>query len=163
MALRFVLPLGPSTNNLFRNSRRGRARSPAYNKWREKAGAEITYQRVGKSLPQAPYFLDVYLYVPDDGRKRDASNFIKAPEDLLAEVFGFDDNDVIDVASHKRFIPEGRGKAICVATLMHSPAPDEEAWWNLLTRRNETQPTPAKEEHGRTGNRGQEAGAGGEA
>jgi Holliday junction resolvase RusA-like endonuclease len=84
------LPMPPSTNNLFLNVRGGRVLAPKYRMWR--AAAEILARSQVRSRRIAgPYRLEVRLCRPDR-RRRDASNYIKACEDLLVSL-GITDDD----------------------------------------------------------------------
>lgn len=108
--MRFVLPLPPSVNNLFDSfveaGKIKHVKSKRYRAWRKNAMETIVAQRGPQSMPAPPYRLEVWLYFADASRRRDASNFVKAPEDALAAVLHFDDNDVTDPAPHKRLDPE---------------------------------------------------------
>lgn len=75
------LPFPPSTNNLFVNGKRGRFRSAKYESWICEAGNEILRQRPSKHV--GPVNLIFEFQDGYDARKRDISNLIKAPEDLL--------------------------------------------------------------------------------
>lgn len=75
------LPFPPSTNNLFINSRKGRFRSQKYDSWIMEAGNEILRQRPSKVA--GPVILLFEFQDGYDARRRDISNLIKAPEDLL--------------------------------------------------------------------------------
>lgn len=123
--MRFEIPLPPSTNNLFVNTSRGRKPTSRYNAWREEAGGEVMRQRVGQKLPGPPYEIDVWCYFGDH-KRRDADNYNKAPQDLLASVLHFEDDLVIDAGQHKRYDGE---RPRCVVYLYHSykiqePDPD---------------------------------------
>lgn len=102
--IEFTLPFPPSTNTLFANNRkkpirangtkqpaqRGRRITKRYAAWREEAGWELKRQRPGKASGRVD--IEIELTAPDK-RRRDASNYIKAIEDLAVE-FGVlpDDN-----------------------------------------------------------------------
>lgn len=78
--LTLVVPMPPSTNSLFRNvPGRGRALTSTYRKWIEEAGWQLASQ------PKWSFPGDVILTITVGPRKAgaDASNYIKAPEDLL--------------------------------------------------------------------------------
>jgi Holliday junction resolvase RusA-like endonuclease len=126
----FTLPMPPSTNNLYSNAGSKRRKSPAYNRWIKKAGPEITVQRVGQKLPEPPFYISVWIYPPDDGRRRDASNFVKAPEDLLASIFGFDDNLCVDQSAHKR--PQSEVRPYCHVFLHSTNEPSVQDWYMAL-------------------------------
>lgn len=76
-----TLPFPPSTNNLFINGKHGRFRSQKYDSWMMEAGNEILRQRPPKVT--GPVVLTFEFEDGHDKRRRDISNLIKAPEDLL--------------------------------------------------------------------------------
>ena len=81
MTVIITLPMPPSTNNMFLNSSRGRFRSQKYDTWIQEAGWELTRQRPLKVA--GPVALTFEFQDGRDKRKRDVTNLIKAPEDLL--------------------------------------------------------------------------------
>jgi crossover junction endodeoxyribonuclease RusA len=83
--VRIELPWPPTVNHLYINLRhgKGRAKSPQYKLWQEKAGWAVKEQRPGKI--SGTYSLSLYCHRPDR-RKRDIGNLIKAIEDLLVEL-----------------------------------------------------------------------------
>jgi Holliday junction resolvase RusA-like endonuclease len=78
-----TLPMPPSTNNMFINGSRGRFRSQKYEEWILEAGWELKRQRPSKCL--GPVSLSFEFEEVNGKRKRDISNLIKAPEDLLVK------------------------------------------------------------------------------
>lgn len=90
--IRLELPFPPSTNNLFVNGKSGKGRftSPAYKGWRAEAGWMVR-QQIGARRIDGPYILSVALVRPDK-RARDASNYLKAVEDLLVWLNVTDDD-----------------------------------------------------------------------
>jgi crossover junction endodeoxyribonuclease RusA len=90
-----TLPFPPSTNNLFINTSRGRIRSSKYDEWATEAGWELKRQRPPKVA--GPVFLTFYFQDNRDKRKRDITNLLKAPEDLLVKhgVIEADDNTIV--------------------------------------------------------------------
>ncbi len=76
--IKLALTFPPSTNHLFASVGKRRIVSKEYSAWREANGWEIQRQKPG-SL-RGPVRLDIKLQT---GRKADASNCIKAIEDLL--------------------------------------------------------------------------------
>lgn len=122
--MRFVLPLPPSVNEMydrFIDKKTGKVRtvkSVRYKEWRAEAEPMIMAQRVGRRMPDPPYALDIWLFFPKDGHRRDADNFVKALQDGLARILHFDDNLVTDPSPHKRFIV-GRAP-YCIVFLEHS-------------------------------------------
>lgn len=78
--VKFVLPLPPSTNNLFINlPGRGRCISGEYQRWRDAADAAMRGMRMPKD-GRGPWFITIT--VEDKGR-RDIDNFAKAVLDHL--------------------------------------------------------------------------------
>lgn len=90
--LYFEIPFPPSTNNLFVNGRNGRGRftSPAYKAWKTEAGLVVKAQAKGKRIG-GTYAMEVRLVRPD-ARRRDASNYLKAVEDLFVWLGVVDDD-----------------------------------------------------------------------
>lgn len=89
------LPFPPSLNNMFINGSRGRFRSQKYDSWIMEAGAEIMRQRPAKVA--GPVNLIFEFQEGRDNRKRDITNLIKAPEDLLVKhgVIEADDGTIV--------------------------------------------------------------------
>jgi Holliday junction resolvase RusA-like endonuclease len=89
------LPFPPSTNNLFINGSKGRFRSQKYADWIAEAGWELQRQRPPKVL--GPVDLVFHFQDGRDNRKRDVTNLIKAPEDLLVKhgIIEADDNTIV--------------------------------------------------------------------
>lgn len=90
-----LLPFPPSTNNLFVNGLRGRFPSQKYADWITEAGWELKRQRPSKTL--GPVSLHFEFQSGRDKRKRDITNLLKAPEDLLVKfgVIEADDNTIV--------------------------------------------------------------------
>jgi Holliday junction resolvase RusA-like endonuclease len=78
ITLRLSFP--PSVNNLFKTAGNRRVVSQQYSSWRIANGWEIQAQKPG-SL-KGPVRIDIKL---EDGRRQDASNSVKAIEDLLVQ------------------------------------------------------------------------------
>lgn len=82
----FWLPFPPSANNLFAHAPiRGRVRrfpTKEYKNWRREAVIRIRSQRI--ETFREPVVIKLAL-TAKDGRRRDASNYIKAIEDALVE------------------------------------------------------------------------------
>lgn len=100
------LPLPPSVNNMFPNSVNGkRVRSEAYKEWAVEAAWDVIRKRnLAKRrnyLPDPPYSLSIDLFFPD-ARRRDASNYIKAVEDLLSQYLEYDDTLNYELHVRKR-------------------------------------------------------------
>jgi len=75
-----TLPWPVSTNNLFMNAGKRRVITKAYAAWRTLAGKALDDQR--PTPLTGPFSMALTLFRPDRIR-RDCTNFIKAPEDLL--------------------------------------------------------------------------------
>lgn len=76
----FTLPMPPSVNALYRNiTHRGRAKTTVYKTWLIEAGGSLNEQKIGP-VKATPVEILIEL---DDRRRGDASNRIKAVEDLL--------------------------------------------------------------------------------
>ena len=90
-----TLPFPPSLNNMFINSKYGRFRSQKYDSWIQEAGNEILRQRPSKVA--GPVCLSFEFQEGRDKRKRDISNLIKAPEDLLVKhgIIEADDQTIV--------------------------------------------------------------------
>lgn len=93
------LPFPPSTNNLFVNGLKGRFPSQKYAEWILEAGWELTRQRPAKVT--GPVVLSFWFQNNRDKRKRDITNLLKAPEDLLVKhgIIEADDGSIV-VAVH---------------------------------------------------------------
>lgn len=76
------LPYPPTTNNLFKNVGRGRARTDQYNRWIQHGTAMILQQRPQKVA--GPYSLYLRAVRPDR-RARDLGNLEKPISDLLVK------------------------------------------------------------------------------
>ena len=94
-----TLPFPPSTNNLFINTSRGRIRSSKYDEWATEAGWELARQRPAKAI--GPVSILFEFQSNRDKRKRDITNLLKAPEDLLVKfkVIEADDNTIVQAIS----------------------------------------------------------------
>jgi Holliday junction resolvase RusA-like endonuclease len=94
-----TLPFPPSTNNLFINTTRGRIRSSKYDQWATEAGWELMRQRPAKAI--GPVSLIFEFQSGRDKRKRDITNLLKAPEDLLVKygIIEADDNTIVQSIS----------------------------------------------------------------
>jgi Holliday junction resolvase RusA-like endonuclease len=90
------LPWPPTVNNLFVNNPRTRGRFPskAYKAWQEDAGKALLKQA---PLPEfkGPVSITFTLGRPDK-RRRDAFNYIKAPEDLLVKHGILEDDSLVE-------------------------------------------------------------------
>lgn len=90
-----ILPFPPSINNMFVNGLRGRFPSQKYKDWIMEAGTEIMLQRPLKVT--GPVNLTFEFQEGRDNRKRDVTNLIKAPEDLLVKhgIIEADDGSIV--------------------------------------------------------------------
>lgn len=89
-----MLPFPPSLNGLYRDGGRGkRPKSAAYKEWEAEADFQLMQQ---KPLPyfDNPVMLTLHLGKPDK-RKRDPSNYIKAPEDKLVAAGVLQDDELV--------------------------------------------------------------------
>jgi Holliday junction resolvase RusA-like endonuclease len=75
------LPLCPSTNHLFKNIGRGRARTPEYNAWIKEAGARLALQRPPKVQGRVSLLIEVSE--SETPASADVANREKAATDLL--------------------------------------------------------------------------------
>lgn len=84
-----TIPRPPSTNNLYRNIGRRRARSKAYDKWIAHAGRILALQRP----EHVPGPVSIEIKVEKRGKAReDIDNRIKAAVDLLVKHNVIDDD-----------------------------------------------------------------------
>ena len=112
------LPFPPSTNNMFINGKHGRFRSQKYDSWIQEAGNEILRQRPSKVA--GPVILSFEFQEGRDGRKRDISNLIKAPEDLLVShgIIEADDGSIVRKIS-VAWNTEVEGVRVTVESIFH--------------------------------------------
>lgn len=92
----FILPMPPSVNGLWANSRNGgRVRTQRYDSWIYEAGAEIMRQRPKKFT--GPVILSYEVQEPAGKRKFDLGNREKALTDLLVShrIIEADDNTIV--------------------------------------------------------------------
>lgn len=78
-----VLPIPPSTNNLFVNGKRGRFKSQKYKDWLEEAGVYLMQQKFVKGAITGPYELEIRVAM---NTRADITNLLKAPEDCLVSI-----------------------------------------------------------------------------
>jgi Holliday junction resolvase RusA-like endonuclease len=100
----FALP--PSVNNLYPTRGGRRVKSEEYKQWIHDSGMHIlskkrTFKKKGYKMPEPPYKFELRLFFPDN-RRRDASNYIKAVEDLVANMLGYDDKEHVELYVAKR-------------------------------------------------------------
>lgn len=92
----FILPMPPSSNSLWANSKSGgRFRTQKYEDWIHEAGWELKRQRPSKVA--GPVQLLYEFQEATDRRKRDLGNLEKATTDLLVShgIIEADDNTIV--------------------------------------------------------------------
>ena len=77
-----ALPFPPSLNGLFKNRRKGRAKTPRYEDWIIDAGWELLQQHPLKHTDPVTIHI---LVCPPSKRLFDLDNYAKAPLDLLVK------------------------------------------------------------------------------
>lgn len=101
LTMRLVLPFPPSVNGMYptivtKTGKVQRVKSGAAKKYeaavRNVVGLWINHHQLQPPAP--PYRLLLTVWPPQDGKKHDASNLVKAPEDAVMSAIGGDDNDV---------------------------------------------------------------------
>lgn len=87
------LPVPPSVNNLFVNSRKGRHPAPWYVAWKRAAGQELIVQRPSRFEGQ----VEVIITIQEPTKPRDLDNAQKALFDLLVthQVLPTDDSTCV--------------------------------------------------------------------
>lgn len=116
MTVRLVLPIPPSTNNLYvaRRDGRGRAKTSAYAAWLQKAGWEVALQI---RLPFPPPMKHVAVSVEAPvSYARDLDNLLKPIADLLVKLTVLVDDRWIDEWHVKR-VPKGDALTVSVQQL----------------------------------------------
>lgn len=110
----YSLPYPPTVNGLFVEVAGKRIKTKAYRDWRVEAGWTIKQQ--GYKHFAGPVMLLLQCVKPDR-RKRDASNLLKAVEDMLVEMRVIeDDAHIMDTRS--RWVSRGPP---CLVTIASSP------------------------------------------
>lgn len=103
-AIGITLPLPPSANNMFVNLKGGgRAKSATYKAWTEDARWHVimAWRAAGKpEWKDRP--MEIHFRLGLEGRKRDASNCIKALEDILCRELPIPDDCWNDFGSWQR-------------------------------------------------------------
>ncbi|MCK1479306.1 RusA family crossover junction endodeoxyribonuclease [Bradyrhizobium sp. 197] len=123
----FVLPLPPSVNGLFANSRNGgRFRTQRYDSWIHEAGAEIMRQRPAKYV--GPVILSYEVQEPAGKRKFDLGNREKALTDLLVShgIIQADDNTIVREIKLK-WASDVQGVRVNVASITAFPTQKDNA------------------------------------
>ena len=93
--IELILPYPPTVNSLYAGKKR-RYPSPRYKRWRAQAGWELRQQRPQPATGRVA--IDIEL-TPPDARRRDASNYVKAIEDLIVDNGILADDDSRHIAS----------------------------------------------------------------
>lgn len=80
-----LLPTPPSSNALFYNREEGgRGKTKQYEDWIAEAGWKLAQQRPGRIA--GAYEIELRVFRPADGRRRDLDNIIKPLSDLLVRM-----------------------------------------------------------------------------
>ncbi len=109
---RLVLPIPPSTNNLFRGGPRGgRYKTDAYKSWLDAAGWEIKLQRPPALHPPLRTCLRVLIEAPL-GPNRDIDNALKPVLDVLVKMGVIVDDKLVD---HLEIIRRGEAGKCAVS------------------------------------------------
>jgi Holliday junction resolvase RusA-like endonuclease len=104
------LPYPPSVNTIYRRRRDGQVVLPAKVKeWKRRAG--WAYKAAGGRVLHGAVSVEVELYPPADGRRRDIDNGLKCILDSFNGVAWRDDDQVSYLAVAK-LAPEGKGRAV---------------------------------------------------
>lgn len=97
--LRLAFP--PSTNNLYRSfidgaGRARRAKTKTVLEYEDAVMKKVWFwlNHQGRRPPSPPYTLTITAYPPNDRRRHDASNLVKAVEDSIMAAIKGDDDDV---------------------------------------------------------------------
>jgi len=107
-----VLPMPPTTNNLFVNNRRGgRFPSKAYKAWR--AAAAFPLHGDWPDIEDDPWWRWEFI-VYGLTKASDLSNRIKAAEDMIVTMTGLKDNRVHDLCAKRRGPHPLHGQCIVV-------------------------------------------------
>ena len=108
-----TLPFPPSLNNMFVNGLKGRFRSQRYDTWIRLAEWDLLRQRPSKVA--GPVVLLLEFQEGQDRRKRDISNLVKGPEDLLVKhgIIEADDGSIVRSITAK-WTPEVEGVRITI-------------------------------------------------
>jgi Holliday junction resolvase RusA-like endonuclease len=124
------LPLAQSVNQMYRFDPRSKRmyKTKEAKAFEQLARKTIMASSGDQSLPKerhysmaknrvGPFQLDLWFYFPDTKTLRDADNYVKATQDVVAKAFKFNDAEILDVFSHKR-IDEKRPR--CEVTLIEA-------------------------------------------
>lgn len=106
--LTVTVPFPPSLNNAYvavtmPNGKTRRWKSERATEFAKTVTAHIQDELLVRSArpPAPPYLLTLHIYPPMDGRKHDASNLVKIPEDALMKAIDGDDDDVMEIRVFK--------------------------------------------------------------
>lgn len=106
--LTVTVPFPPSVNNAYATVTTKQGKTRRVKTWGASEFAKTVREHVYWHLrtidcrpPAPPYRLTLHLYPPQDGRKHDASNTVKIPEDALMAAIKGDDDDVLEVHVYK--------------------------------------------------------------
>lgn len=106
MRSEFLIPYPPSVNSLYANWRGGgRKKTGRYQAWLRAAGWAVRTQPDRNNHHSGPVTFTLQVRRPD-ARKRDASNLLKAPEDLMVALCILRDDSQI-VRSSAEWVEEG--------------------------------------------------------
>jgi Holliday junction resolvase RusA-like endonuclease len=96
-----TLPFPVSTNHLFSNGRSGRFKSERYEAWLQEARYALMVQRPART--KGPVKMEYVVQDGKDRKRRDLSNMLKAPEDLLVKhgIIEADDHTIVREVSLK--------------------------------------------------------------
>jgi crossover junction endodeoxyribonuclease RusA len=125
MKTTICLPMPPSVNGLFDGMGTRRFISDKYKAWRLAAGVEIMRQRPKPVKGQVVLF---FVFQEKDKRKRDVSNYIKAPEDLLVQhgLIEADDSSIVREVRAK-WSADVEGMRVTIQDLASTIFKDEQA------------------------------------
>lgn len=93
MRCAILLPFPPGLNNLFKNIRRGRARTERYDAWLAEANVALVAQRPQRVCGS---FRAELRFTRPDRRRRDLDGLAKAPLDLLVKAGVIDDDHLAE-------------------------------------------------------------------
>ena len=125
--------LPPTTNHLYIGTGKGRHRHPKYIEWEKiafpafrLARSEIGWEHTEGQLYQLILWLEF-----GDRRRTDASNRIKAAEDVLASALEFDDQHIVDPrALHCGVVPKKPRTLLALRAIESRPQ------WGVVGERN---------------------------
>ena len=105
-----TLPFPVSVNAMYKNIRKGRAKSQRYMTWARSAGWSIKEQ---KPEPIKGWYTLTLVLHEKDKRRRDPDNFVKAVSDLLVTHNLIDDDCMCaDLQVHRQYSDEAKVEVI---------------------------------------------------